>query len=164
MKRILIVAGFVLVLAGFAVGQSPQKQTGTAEDEAAIRMIVNHWQQAWEKFDASVLVDDYAEDADWLNAFGVRNKGREKILAFMTQVVKRPTVQGRTTIWGEPQVRFVRSDVAITTRDYQTKGHKTPDGVEMAERKTHCTWVLTKDNGKWRIASQMISDDNGAIR
>ncbi len=129
-------------------------------DEVAIRTIVKHWQQMWDKFDASVLTNDYADDADWLNAFGVRIQGASKILAFMEGMVKRPNVQGRRTTWEEPKIRFLRADVAIASRDYQTAGHKTLDGKEMPLRRTHATWILTKDGGRWRIASQLISDDN----
>lgn len=142
--------------------QAATIQVETAEDEAAIRTIVNHWQQTWENFDASPLAGDYAEDADWQNAFGVRLKGGAKIVDFVSKVVKRSTVQGRHTTWGEPAVRFVRPDVALAYRDYSTEGHKTPNGQEMPERKTHSTWFLTKDGGKWRIVSQVICDDNGA--
>ena len=129
-------------------------------DETAIRAIVNHWQQTWDKFDASVLQGDYADDADWLNAFGVRLHGSAKILDFMTQMVKRPTVQGRKTVWEEPDIRFVRPDVAIAYRNYQTAGHKTLDGEEIPVRNTHAVWFLTKDSGKWRIASHVIYDAN----
>ncbi len=142
--------------------QAATVQAGTAEDEAAIRAIVNHWQQSWENFDASILAGDYAEDADWLNAFGIRLKGGAKIVDFVSKVVKRSTVQGRHTTWGEPTVRFVRPDVALAYRDYTTVGHKTLNGQEMPQRNTHSTWFLTKDGGKWRIASQVISDDNAA--
>ena len=81
---------------------------------------------------------------------------------FVSKVVKRPTVQGRHTTWSEPTVRFVRPDVALAYRDYSTVGHKDFSGKEMPERKTHSTWILTKDGGRWRIASHVISDDNDA--
>jgi len=170
MKCTLAFLGLVIAVSGFALAQAgspaPKQaataQVGTAEDEAAIRAIVNHWQQTWENHDASVLAGDYAEDADWLNAFGVRLKGGAKIVDFVSTVVKRSTVQGRHTTWGESTVRFVRPDVALAYRDYSTVGHKTSNGQEMPERKTHATWFLTKDGGKWRIVSHVISDDNGA--
>lgn len=171
MKCTLAFFGLALVaattsLASTQAGSLPKQaatvQAGTAEDEAAIRTIINHWQQSWENFDASILAGDYAEDADWLNAFGIRLKGGAKIVDFVSKVVKRPTVQGRHTTWGEPAVRFVRPDVALASRDYTTVGHKTLNGQEMPERKTHSTWILTKDGGKWRIASQVICDDNAA--
>lgn len=177
MKSILAVLDLGLGLAllaataGFASAQAvsptPKQaapvQLGTTEDEAAIRAIVNHWQQSWENHDASVLAGDYVDDADWLNAFGVRLKGGAKIEAFVSTVVKRDTVQGRHTTWDEPTVRFVRPDVALAYRDYSTVGHKTPNGQEMPERKTHSTWILTKDGGRWRIDSQVICDDNAEI-
>jgi uncharacterized protein (TIGR02246 family) len=137
-----------------------QRPIGTPEDEASIRAVVDHWKQTWEKFDASPLADDYAEDADWLNAFGLKLQGGPKIVEFMKGMVKRPNVQGRQTTWDEPRIRFVRSDVAIAYRDYRTVGHKALDGKEMPQRNTHGTWVLTKNAGRWRIASQVIYDDN----
>jgi uncharacterized protein (TIGR02246 family) len=170
MKCILTFLGLLAAIVGVASAQAgpsaPKQaataQAGTAEDEAAIRAIVNHWQQTWEKFDASVLAGDYAEDADWLNAFGVRLTGGPKIVDFVSKVVKRPTVQGRHTTWGEPTLRFVRPDVALAYRDYTTVGHKALNGQEMPQRSTHSTWILTKDAGRWRIASQVICDDNAA--
>jgi uncharacterized protein (TIGR02246 family) len=169
MKFILVFLGLLIVgsFASAQTGASAPKQAakvqaGTAEDEAAVRAIVNHWQQSWENFDASILAGDYAGDADWLNAFGVRINGGAKIVEFVSKVVKRPGVQDRHTTWGEPTVRFVRADVALASRDYTTVGHKTLNGQEMPPRNTHSTWLLTKDGGKWRIASQVISDDNGA--
>jgi uncharacterized protein (TIGR02246 family) len=145
-----------------AVIVAAAQQAGTRDDEAAIRRVVNHWQETWDKFDASVLASDFAEDADWLNAFGVRLKGQAKILEFMTAMVKRPNVQGRKTAWDEPDIRFLRPDVAVAYRSYRTVGHKTPDGKEMAVRDTHATWFLTKDVGRWHIASQVIYDANPA--
>jgi uncharacterized protein (TIGR02246 family) len=155
MKRMTAILVFVLVRAGLAYGQG-----GSSPDEAAVRAIVNHWQQHWEKLDAALLDGDYAPDAELLNAFGVRLKGSENILSFMAQVVKRPNMQGRQTTWDAPSIRFLRTDVAIASRDYRTRNHPTLNGQQMPERHTHCTWVLTKDDGKWRIASQIISDDN----
>jgi uncharacterized protein (TIGR02246 family) len=153
----------VLVSLGYAQSASEKpKQVVSAEDEAAVRTIILHWQQSWENFDASVLQGDYAEDADWLNAFGVRIKGGGKIVEFVKTVVKRPAVQGRHTTWDEPTIRFLRSDVALATRDYRTIGHVALDGKEMPQRNTHSTWLLTKEGGRWRIASQVISDDNNA--
>jgi uncharacterized protein (TIGR02246 family) len=161
----LTIVGLVAALVGFASAHSAvqkPKQIGSGEDEAAVRTLILHWQRSWEHFDASVLQGDYAEDADWLNAFGVRIKGGARIVEFVSKVVKRPNVQGRQTTWDEPVIRFVRPDVAVAYRDYRTVGHKTPDGKEMPQRNTHSTWLLTKDGEKWLIASQVISDDNAA--
>ena len=160
--KLTIMALLSLVAVSACAQTGPRKpaQLASAEDEAAIRTIINHWQQSWENFDASVLQGDYADDADWLNAFGVRIKGGAKIVEFVSKVVKRPNVQGRQTTWDEPVIRFIRPDVAVAYRDYKTVGHRTLDGKEMPQRNTHSAWFLTKDESRWRIASQVISDDN----
>jgi hypothetical protein len=80
-----------------AAAQATSHPTQQA-DEAAIRVIVSHWQQAWDNFNASVLDGDYAEDADWMNAFGAKEKGATKIMLYMVEVVKRPSVAGRHTV------------------------------------------------------------------
>ena len=159
---ILGVIATLLSLVSAQPGAQKPKAVGSPEEQAAVRAIVLHWQQSWEKFDASVLQGDYADDADWLNAFGIRIKGGAKIVEFVSRVVKRPNVQGRQTTWDEPVIRFVRPDVAVVYRDYRTVGHKTFDGKEMPQRNTHSTWILTKDGEKWHIASQVIADDNDA--
>jgi len=143
------------VLACLVVGL----RLGWAQDEAAVRAVIDHWRQAWELFDGSVLNGDYTDDADWLNAFGVKQKGNAAIVEFVSAVVKRPGVQDRHTTWSEPRVRFLRPDVAVAFRDYQTTGMKRPDGQDMPLRRTHAMWVLTKDGGRWKIASHVIADE-----
>jgi uncharacterized protein (TIGR02246 family) len=160
-RRLLAISAAVLMSTVLAAA-APQIGAPPPADAAAIRAIVDHWRQTWDTFDASSLSNDYADDADWLNAFGNRLKGRADILAFMQTVVKRPNVKGRQTTWQEPKIRFIRPDVAVATRDYTTVGHKTVAGQEIPERHTHGLWVLAKQDGGWRIVSQMISDDNGA--
>jgi uncharacterized protein (TIGR02246 family) len=135
-------------------------QATGSDDEAAIKVIVNHWQEAWEIFDASVLQGDYAVDADWMNSFARKNKGAARIMSFMVEGLQHPGVRGRHTVWKEPQIRFIRSDVAIAYRDYQTVGQKNRAGQELPQRNTHSTWVLSKENGRWLIVSQFMSDDN----
>lgn len=167
MTRSPAIAGLLSIVLSALSAQSPSgppRRSGSPEDETAIRAIVDHWRQTWDNFDASFLDGDFAADADWLNAFGVRIQGSAKILAFMSAMVKRPNVQGRHTTWDEPRVRFIRSDVALAYRDYRTTGHRTLDGKEMPQRNTHAAWMLTKDDGKWRIASQVIYDDNSTPR
>lgn len=153
--------GFSILLFAFvaAVPHEVLSQTNQQADVAAVREIVDHWQKAWDTFDASVLAGDYAEDADWMNSFGVKNRGSAKVVSFLAVALKSPEVASRHTVWDEPRIRFLRPDVAIVYRDYQTVGQKTPAGKHMPRRNSHSTWVLSKENGKWHIVSQVISDD-----
>ena len=161
MKQLGAAVGFTVAMATFAFALQVEKPAaiGNAQDEAAIRSVIDHWRLAWDKFDASFLQGDYADDADWMNAYGSKNKGGPQIVASMAQLFKQPRIQSRRTTWSEPRIRFVRSDVALAYRDYKTVGQKEPDGRESGDRNSHSMWVLVKQDGKWRIASQIISDD-----
>jgi len=170
MKRFYIVSAILICVAAQLIAQGglpsskrPQHNRPSAAsavpDESAVLALVDHWREAWDNFDASVLANDYADDAEWQNAFGVRQKGRDNILAFVSQVLKRPQVHTRHTDWGLPRARFLRPDVAVATRDYVTTGQKSVAGDDMGERHTHAVWILTKESGTWLIASHVIYDD-----
>jgi len=134
------------------------QQTDRSADEAAIRAIAEHWEQAWQRFDASVLANDYAADADFMDAFGNRQKGSEAIANAMTRQLASPQVRQRQTTWKTPVVRFVRNDVAIVYQDYETVGQTTPTGEAVPKRDTRSVRVLTKDGGQWRIVTHYIMD------
>ena len=112
-----------------ATGSTPAQPADPNDgDAAAIRTLVDHWREMWDRFDASSLQNDYADDADFVNAFGTRLKGRAEIVAFAARVVQRPNVQDRRTTWSPPLIRFVRPDVAVVSRDYETAGFRTLSG------------------------------------
>jgi uncharacterized protein (TIGR02246 family) len=162
MKQILAVLTLVIATLPLALSQttSPNPNSkGSAEDETAIKTIVKHWQEAWDQFNSQLLAGDYADDADWMNAYGEKSKGAANIVGRMARLFARPHVQGRRTTWHEPRIRFIRPDVAIAYADYETVGQKTGDGKEVPRRNTHSTWVLTEERAKWQIVSQVIMDN-----
>ena len=83
---------------------------------------MKHWQEAWDQFNSQLLAGDYADDADWMNAYGENSKGAASIVGRMARLFARPHVQGRRTTWHEPRIRFIRPDVAIAYADYETVG------------------------------------------
>jgi uncharacterized protein (TIGR02246 family) len=102
---------------------------------------------------------DYADDADWMNAYGSKQRGAANIVAGMARLFTTSDVKERRTTWHEPRIRFIRADVAIVYADYETVGQKTRDGKEVPQRNTHSTWIMAKEKGKWEIASQVIMDN-----
>ena len=137
---------------------APAQETDRSADEATIRAIAKHWEEAWQRFDASVLANDYATDADFMDAFGNRHKGSVAIVNAMTRQLASPRVRQRQTTWKPPVVRFVRDDVAVVYQDYETVGQTTPTGEAVPKRDTRSVRVLTKDGGQWRIVTHYIMD------
>ena len=138
-------------------------QTGSPSDENAIREIVKHWEQAWERFDGQLLTNDYASDADFMDAFGNRQTGSTAIVNAMTRQLKAPQVQQRKTSWKPAVIRFVRPDVAIVYHDYETVGQQTPAGEPVPPRDTRSVRTLVKNSDEWRIVSHFIMDTRPSV-
>jgi len=147
-----LIYGFIATV-GLLLGQ-----TGSSADENAIREVVKHWEQAWERFDGQLLMNDYATDADFMDAFDNRHTGSAAIVNAMTRQLKAPQVQQRKTTWKPAVIRFVRPDVALVYHDYDTVGQQTPSGESVPPRDTRSLRTLAKTNGEWRIVSHFIMD------
>jgi len=59
------------------------------EDVRAITAIVERWTRAFPAGDAGPLADEYADDAEWINAFGVARRGGAAIAAFLQELFGR---------------------------------------------------------------------------
>jgi len=98
MRRILPITILVIAAVSIVFGQSTNKKAssrGNAQDEEAIKQVVANWDEGWKEFDAQLVTQDYAEDADWTNAFGVERKGRAEIHKFLADGFTRPEMRSR---------------------------------------------------------------------
>lgn len=135
------------------------KSMRSANDEEAIKQAVANWDTGWKEGQAQLVAMDYAEDADWLNAFGVQKKGRAEIQEFLAALFSRPEFQSRRDTRPAPAIRFIRPDVALVYADFHTVGQTSASGKEYALRKGHTLRVMAKEAGKWVIVSHFIMDE-----
>jgi uncharacterized protein (TIGR02246 family) len=139
---------------------SPVPDAATADDIRAINAIVHRWRRAFAEGDASLFVDDYADDATYVNAYGRAYRGGPAIAAFLQEVFDRGTFAVANVTASPPEICFVRPDVAVAHDFGITHGQRTPAGTEHPERRTHHQRVLAKDSGQWRVVAHLISDEN----
>ncbi len=132
-----------------------------AKDEAVIRKALENWDEGWERFNAQLASMDYADDADWLNAFGVKKKGRAGIEKFLAEIFTRPDLKEARFKTTALSIRFISPDVAVVYTDFEGVGQRTPSGKEMAKRQGHQIRVLTLTSDKWLIVSHFIMDEKG---
>jgi uncharacterized protein (TIGR02246 family) len=127
-------------------------------DSVAITAAVDRWFEAWETLDAPLAAQDYAEDADWTNAFGQTQHGRAAIEAQLLEVF----MLGFVTV-GESQpvmqeIRFLGSDVALVRTRVERRGQQMPDMAQIGVRRTTHLRVFERRAGEWFIVSHLISD------
>jgi uncharacterized protein (TIGR02246 family) len=131
-------------------------QTPTA-DEAAIKQLVQQVQDGWNAHDGAAFSAPFAADADYVIINGMKIKGREEIEKGHTAIFKTIYKDSRNnaTVKG---IRLLRADVAIVHIEWNLE--YTAEGDKKKSRAMN-SWVVTKDEGKWSIASFQITPIQG---
>ena len=154
MKRTTAVFIALALLSAVAVAQD----TTLKNDQALIEQAIENWNRAWQTKDAKLAAQDYSDDADWTNAFGMKKKGRAEIEKTLAEVFSLPFVMAGQSKTAEQSVRFIKPDVAVVITRVERAGQRTPSGGELGTRQTSHLRVLMKSGGRWTIISHLISD------
>jgi len=97
-------------------------------------------------------------------AFGRRKNGRAEIEAFLTWLFAHPGEQNtKSTVRRDSPIRFLRPDVAVVHFYQEVTGQLTDDGRETPKRRIHVTKIVTKENGQWLIANEVIMDERDSL-
>ncbi len=147
-----------VLLASLAWAQS----RGTSEDESAIKALVEEGQRRVLGQGVGNLAEVFAADVDWTNAWGRHLHGREELSQFWERGRHDQNyLAGKVTPESvKTDVRFVRPDVAVVHSYVERVGQLDPaTGKAMPTRKVHSQIVVSKEDGKWLIQSELIMDE-----
>ena len=123
--------------------------TEETTEAAAVRATFDQMYAAWAANDADAFVRPYTEDATVVMR-GVIRSGRAAVREHMGAGFAGPLKGSRAV--DEPQsIRFVGGDTAIVV----SRGGIVMAGESSvpAEREILATWVLSKEDGQWRIVA-----------
>ena len=153
MRTVLL---FLLVLLGMAnVRASEDQQTS---DQAAIERAIENWNVAWKVKDPKLAAQDYSDNADWTNAFGMSRVGRVEIEKLLTEVFALPFVMAGDSETVAQDIRFIKPDLALVITRVQRKGQRNPTGQDIGQRRTSHLRVFAKTGDGWQVVSHLISD------
>ena len=147
-----------VLLASLAWAQS----RGISEDEARLRAIVGVDVFRVLSGGQGNPGEVFAADVDWTNAWGTRLHGLEELSKFWEDARHDQNyLAGNVTPESvKIDVRFVRPDVAVVHRYSERVGQiDSKTGKVLATRKNHSQYVISKENGKWLIQSELIMDE-----
>ncbi|HEX8707596.1 MAG TPA: SgcJ/EcaC family oxidoreductase [Pyrinomonadaceae bacterium] len=157
---LLAVVAVCLLRTGAQVAPDAGRQSA---DEAAIRENVRQVQEGWNTKSAALFVQPFAEDADYVAVTGFYVKGR-KANEIGHQRLFQSVFKDSTINLAVKQIRFLSPDIALV----HVQGHnKTKQGETVREWDLMMTLVMTRDAGKWKIASfhnTMVNEGPGAPR
>lgn len=110
------------------------------QDEDLIRQLIQRWEEAWNSHDMAAIATLVSDDADFVNVWGMRWRGRAQI---EREHAERHRTQFKDSVWTTRGVRiqFLKPDVALVHLEW---GMQPP-------RQGLFTWIMLKEQGKWLI-------------
>lgn len=127
-------------------------------DKAAILKTFDSWNSGWEKGDADLAVRDYADDADWTNAFGDRFESKQALRDGLDYIFGLGFVMAGDSAGNEfADVVFLGPDVATVRSKLVRTGQQTSAEELMPDRHINHLRVLHRRAGRWVIVSHLIS-------
>jgi uncharacterized protein (TIGR02246 family) len=116
-------------------------------DEASLRHVPDRTTSAWVNHDASAFADAFTMDTKVVIA-GTYLEGRDQVRSYMSAAFAGP-IKGTTVISDPVSVEYINVDtgLVITEGGVMLPGESSVS----AARAIRGTWVLTVENGEWRI-------------
>ena len=109
--------------------------------------------------DAGLAAQDYSDDADWTNAFGMRRIGREEIQKLLEEVFQLPFVMAGSTRYEYHDFKYVEpATVLLRSRAIRTN-QQLADGETEPPRRINHLRVFSKRGERWVIVSHLIADE-----
>jgi len=100
----------------------------------------------------------------WINAFGARRSWPDSIVAFLAWLsLTLGFTESRMLREPPLELIVVRPDVAIGHEFHQREAQRLADGSAI-DRRTHTTFVMSKEGGRWLIQYQYVADERSRAR
>ena len=128
------------------------------DDRAAIEAAYDDWYEAWRTKDHVLAAKHYSDDAEFVNAFGMRCLGRQQIHELLEEVFAMDFVMAGDSETVRRDLRFLDESVALVTSEIRRVGQRTAEDQPLGDRKTSHLRVFEKRGDRWVIVSHLISD------
>lgn len=141
------------------VSQSAAQQSISAGDSLAILSAVERWEEGWRTHDPALAAQDYSDDADWTNAFGMRRGGRAEIRELLQEIFALGFVMAGVTDYEYHDFQVLTPDVVLLRSRAIRTGQQLPDGTVEQPRLTNHLRTFQRRQGEWLIVSHLIGDE-----
>jgi uncharacterized protein (TIGR02246 family) len=131
-------------------------------DGPAIADTVGQLLAGFIRRDADALLRVYAEDADWVNAFGSVKRGAAEIASYLRGLFADANFNdGRMIASPQSRLRRLSGEVVTVSTHLRIAGQGLVGGGAIPVRDNYSLRVLQKQaDGRWLIVSEMYMDAN----
>lgn len=112
--------------------------------------------------DAEPLLRVYADDADWVNAFGSVKRGASEIVHYLRGLFADTNFsEGRIVVPPENRLRRLTHEVVAVSSHLRVEGQGLVGEGNIPVRDNHSLRILLRQaDGRWLIVSEMYMDAN----
>ena len=118
-------------------------------DQVAISNVIEHIKTVWNEHEGHGFADDYTQDADFVNIFGMAFSGKQEIETRHVKILET-FLKGSVFEMIDVELREVRPDVVIAHVFWKVSNIQKPGNETMKGIFTH---VLLKNGDKWEITA-----------
>ncbi|HYH81612.1 MAG TPA: SgcJ/EcaC family oxidoreductase [Longimicrobium sp.] len=123
--------------------------TALATTHSRVTAMVQALQDAWNAPDGHAFAEPFAQDADFVNVYGMHARGRDAIAQGHEFILRGPYAGSRVGYTVE-SVRLLRPGVALA---HVHAALSVPAGPVAGDHQARYSMVLTEDEGRWQIAA-----------
>jgi uncharacterized protein (TIGR02246 family) len=130
------------------------------EDQMAIGATLSALLGGFARRDAALLEAVYADDADWVNAFGTVRTGRAQIVAYLRALFADANFDaGRPVAPPESRLRRLADTVVAVSTRLRIAGQGLVGGGAIDLRDNHALHILQRQpDGRWLVVSEIYMD------
>jgi len=154
MNRIALAMFAVIALSGwatrdFATTNTPP--TFSADDESAVRALVNEFSNTWNRHDMKAMHELDTEDVEWLNVVGHYWQGKPTVYKGHVAIHKGMSATTSTRV-ESATIRSIAPTVAIAVATMHFVPAPDPRYPWLTPAKTRASFTMVKRDGVWKIA------------
>jgi uncharacterized protein (TIGR02246 family) len=154
MNRIALAMLAVIALSGWAMRDSVMTNTPqafSAEDELAVRALVNEFSNTWNRHDMKAMHELDTEDVEWINVVGHYWRGKTTVYKGHVAIHKGMNATTSTSV-ESATVRSLAPTVAIAVATMHFVPVPDPHYPWLTAAKTRASFTMVKRDGIWKIA------------
>jgi uncharacterized protein (TIGR02246 family) len=133
-----------------------------AADAAAILQTLTILFASFQRREADPLMQVYADDTDWVNAFGSVKRGAAEIVDYLRGLFADANFNdGRLVAPPTNRVRSLGPDLVAVSSHLRIEGQGLVGGGAIPVRDNHSLHILQRQtDNRWLIVSEMFMDAN----
>jgi uncharacterized protein (TIGR02246 family) len=154
MNRTALALLAVIALSGCTTRDAAMTKTPpafSADDESAVRALVNEFANTWNRHDMKAMHDLDTEDVEWINVVGHHWRGKATVYKGHEAIHKGMSAKTSVTV-ESATIRSITPSVALAVATMHFGPSLDPRYSWVVAAKTRASFTMVKRDGIWKIA------------